>query len=114
MIISKTPLRISFAGGGTDLRSYYKYNRYGAVLSTSLNSYLYVTVKKQSPLFQEKYRLNYSETEMKNDLEEIKNPIIRECIRFLEIDDSLYISTISDTPGLSPEPRQFKSKLKPT
>jgi D-glycero-alpha-D-manno-heptose-7-phosphate kinase len=99
MIISKTPLRISFAGGGTDLRSYYKYNRYGAVLSTSLNSYLYVTVKKQSPLFQEKYRLNYSETEMKNDLEEIKNPIIRECIRFLEIDDSLYISTISDTPG---------------
>ena len=44
MIISKTPLRISFAGGGTDLPSYYKYNEFGAVLSASINSYLYVTV----------------------------------------------------------------------
>ena len=47
MIISKTPLRISFAGGGTDLRSYYKYNKYGAVLSTSIDKYLYVVIKKQ-------------------------------------------------------------------
>ena len=65
MIISKTPLRISFAGGGTDLRSYYKNNKYGAVLSTGINSYIYVSVKKQTTLFQEKYRLNYSETEQK-------------------------------------------------
>ena len=57
MIISKTPLRISFAGGGTDLRAYYKHNRYGAVLSTSIDSYIYISVKKQTSLFQEKYRL---------------------------------------------------------
>ena len=60
MIISKTPLRISFAGGGTDLRSYYKYNKYGAVLSTSINKYLYVVIKEQNELFKEKFRLNYS------------------------------------------------------
>jgi D-glycero-alpha-D-manno-heptose-7-phosphate kinase len=99
MIISKTPLRISFLGGGTDLRSYYKSNNYGAVLSTSINSYIYVTIKKQTPLFIEKYRLNYSETELVDNLEKIKNPIIRESIRFLNIDDQLYISTIADAPA---------------
>lgn len=99
MIISKTPLRISFAGGGTDLRSYYKPNRYGAVLSTSIDSYIYVSVKKQTSLFQEKYRLNYSETELVDDLEKIKNPIIRECLKYLEIDEQLYISTIADAPA---------------
>ena len=99
MIISKTPLRISFAGGGTDLRSYYKNNRYGAVLSTSIDSYIYVSVKKQASLFNENYRLNYSETELISDLDDIKNPIIRECIRFLNINDRLYISTIGDVPA---------------
>ncbi len=99
MIISKTPLRISFTGGGTDLRSYYKDNKYGAVLNTSIDSYIYVTIKKQTSLFKEKYRLNYSETELVDDLEEIKNPIIRECIRFLNIHDQLYISTIADAPA---------------
>jgi len=99
LIISKTPLRISFAGGGTDLRSFYKYNKYGAVLSTSIDSYIYVSVKKQPSLFLEKYRLNYSETELVNDVDDIKNPIIRECIKFLEIDDQLYISTIADAPA---------------
>lgn len=99
MIISKTPLRISFAGGGTDLRSYYKNNKYGAVLNTSIDSYLYVTVKKQTRLFHGEYRLNYSETELVTDLDKIKNPIIRECIRFLEINEKLYISTIADAPA---------------
>ena len=99
MIISKTPLRISFAGGGTDLPSYYKHNKYGAVLSTSIDSYIYVSVKKQTFLFQEKYRLNYSETELVDNLEDINNPIIRECIRHLQIDDRLYISTIADAPA---------------
>jgi len=99
MIISKTPLRISFAGGGTDLCSFYKKNKYGAVLSTGIDSYIYVSIKKQSSLFDEKYRLNYSETELVNDLENIKNPIIKECIRYLNIDDHLYISTIADVPA---------------
>jgi D-glycero-alpha-D-manno-heptose-7-phosphate kinase len=98
MIISKTPLRISFVGGGTDLPSFYKYNDYGSVLSTTINSYLYVTVKEQNSLF-EKYRLNYSETELVNNISEIRNSIIRECIEYMNIKERLYISTIADAPS---------------
>lgn len=101
MIISKTPLRISLAGGGTDLPSFYKKNDYGAVLSTSIDGYIYVTIKKHTKLFDEKIRLNYSETELTSNVEEIKNPIIRECLKFLNIDDSIYISTVADSPASS-------------
>ncbi len=101
MVITKTPLRISFFGGGTDLPSFYESSDYGAVLSTSIDSYIYTTVKKHSDIFSEKYRLNYSETEQTNDVNQIKNPIIRECIKYLGITDSLYISTIADLPGSS-------------
>ncbi len=101
MVISKTPLRISFAGGGTDLPSFYKKTGHGAVLSTCIDSYIYVSIKEHSPLFDEKIRLNYSETELVNDVSQIKNSIIRECLKFLEIDDRLYISTIADAPAMS-------------
>ena len=77
MIVTKTPLRISFAGGGTDLPSFYKFNKYGAVLSTSINKHIYVTVKKHPKVFtREKFRINYSETELVENLEKIRNPII--------------------------------------
>ena len=101
MIISRTPLRISFAGGGTDLPSFYKNNEFGAVISTSIDSFIYVTIKRHSELFPEKFRLNYSTTEQVDNIGEINNPIIRECLRFLNIDDRLYISTIADCPGSS-------------
>lgn len=101
MIISKTPLRISFAGGGTDLPSFYRYNDFGAVLSASISSYIYVTVKNHPEFFGEKFRLNYSETELVDDIEDIKNPIIRECLKFLKIKDSIYISTIADVVSSS-------------
>lgn len=101
MIISKTPLRISFAGGGTDLPSFCRYNEFGAVLSASINSYIYVTIKKHTRFFKEALRLNYSETELLDKIENIKNPIIRECLRFLKIDDRIYISTVADVPGSS-------------
>jgi D-glycero-alpha-D-manno-heptose-7-phosphate kinase len=101
VIISKTPLRISFAGGGTDLPSFYNKHGYGAVLSTSINSYIYVTIKRHSPLFKERIRLNYSESELLDSPDGIKNPIIRECLRFLGVDDRIYISTVADVPGQS-------------
>ena len=101
MIISKTPLRISFAGGGTDLSSFYKENEYGAVLSTAIDNYIYVVIKRHTSLFQERIRLNYSETELVDDVNKIKNPIIRECLKFLEIVDRLFINTIADAPGSS-------------
>ena len=101
MIISKTPLRISFGGGGTDLPSFYRNHEYGAVLSTAINKYIYVIVKSHSDIFSEHIRLNYSEVELVQDLDEIKNPIIRECLRFLAIDDRLFINTVADLPGSS-------------
>lgn len=101
MIVSKTPLRISFMGGGTDLPSFYHNNDYGAVVSASINSYIMVIVKKHNKLFKERIRLNYSEVELVNDIELIKNPILRECLKFLDIDDRIYIGTIADAPGSS-------------
>lgn len=101
MIISKTPLRISFAGGGTDLPSFYKNNNYGAVFSTSIDKYIYVIIKKHCELYPEKIRLNYSDTEQVHSIDEINNPIMRECLKFLNIDENLYISTVADAPGSS-------------
>jgi len=101
MIISRTPLRISFAGGGTDLPSFYQQHGFGAVFSSSINKYLYVTVKEHCELYPEKIRLNYSDTEQVNTIEEIQNPIIRKCLDYLNIDDHLYISTVADAPGSS-------------
>lgn len=101
MIISKTPLRISLAGGGTDIPSFYKNNSYGCVLNSAINKYIYVSVKSHSNLYLEKIRLNYSETEIVNKIEKIKNPIIRACLKHLKIDENIYISTVADAPGSS-------------
>ncbi len=99
MIISKTPLRLSFVGGGTDIPSFYRKNDFGAVLSASISSYLYITVKTHTPVFEEKIRLNYYDTELVYNKDDIKNTIIRECLKFLNIDDRIYIGTISDVPS---------------
>ncbi|MDC0044678.1 hypothetical protein OAI96_02010 [Pelagibacteraceae bacterium] len=101
MIITKTPLRISFVGGGTDLPSYYNNNKFGSVVSSSIDKYLYVIVKKQNELFDERYRLNYSITENIKNVNHIKNPIIKACINYLKIKDPLFIGTISDIPASS-------------
>jgi len=101
MIISKTPLRISFAGGATDIPSFYKKNDYGCVLNAAIDKYIYVTVKSHSEIFSERIRLNYSETEHVNNVNKIKNPIIKACLKYLNIDDNIYISTVADAPGSS-------------
>lgn len=100
MIVTRTPLRVSFAGGGTDLPEFYEHE-YGAVLSTTIDKYVYVTVKQHSKLFGEPIRLNYSETEQVKRVEEIKNDIARECLRLLKVEPPIYISTVSDVPAAS-------------
>jgi D-glycero-alpha-D-manno-heptose-7-phosphate kinase len=95
-----TPLRISFAGGGTDLPAYYESHE-GAVISAAIDKYIYVTVKRHSPLFQEVYRLNYSKTEHTKSLEDIENDIARECLRLIPVDPPLYIATAADLPASS-------------
>ena len=100
LIVTRTPLRLSFAGGGTDLAEYYERD-FGAVLSTAIDQYLYVTLKPHGRLFDEKFRLNYSETEQVDTLDSMKNDIARECLRLLSVDPPIYISTVSDVPASS-------------
>jgi D-glycero-alpha-D-manno-heptose-7-phosphate kinase len=99
-VVTMTPQRISFVGGGTDLPRVYE-SHGGSVVSTAIDKYIYVTVKKHSELFDEQYRLNYSITEHVQSLEEIKNDIARECLRLVPVDSSLYISTVADIPASS-------------
>jgi D-glycero-alpha-D-manno-heptose-7-phosphate kinase len=98
-VLTRTPLRVSFAGGGTDLAAFYETAEYGAVLSTAINKYIYVTVKCHGEVFNEPIRVNYSRSEEVNRVDEIQNNIARECLRFLEIEPPIYISTVGDLPA---------------
>jgi len=96
--MSRTPLRVSFAGGGTDLPGFYRHD-YGAVVSTAINKYIYVTIKAHGEVFDEKVRVTYSKSERVQRIDEVENDIARECLRFLEIEPPIYISTIADLPA---------------
>lgn len=98
VVLTRTPLRISFAGGGTDLLDFYQKD-YGAVLSTAIDKYIYVTVKRHGDLFNEPIRINYSETELVDSVDRIKNDICRECLRLLNVELPIYISTVADIPA---------------
>jgi D-glycero-alpha-D-manno-heptose-7-phosphate kinase len=100
LIVTRTPLRVSFAGGGTDLSVFYE-KQPGAVLSTTINKYVYVTLRQHGELFPEKYRINYSETEQASRLDDIQNDITRECLRLLKIEGRLYLSVVGDLPASS-------------
>jgi D-glycero-alpha-D-manno-heptose-7-phosphate kinase len=100
LILTRTPLRVSFAGGGTDIPDFYE-RESGAVFSTAINRYIYVTVKRHGPVFDESVRVAYSKSESVDDIGAIENDIARECLRFLEIDPPIYISTIGDLPASS-------------
>jgi D-glycero-alpha-D-manno-heptose-7-phosphate kinase len=98
LIVTRTPVRVSFAGGGTDLARFYERD-YGAVLSAAIANYIYVTVKSHSPLFNEPVRVNYSKSEEVSQIDEIENDIARECLKFMEIEPPIYISTVGDHPA---------------
>lgn len=97
MIISKTPLRASFFGGGTDFRDYFESSRfgYGEVLSTALNMYVYITVSKK---FDEQIRVCYSQNEIVDSVDEIKHNIIREALKMVGIEKSVEIIYTADLP----------------
>lgn len=100
MIISRTPFRISFFGGGTDYPSWYrKYG--GSVLSTTINKYCYISCRILPPFFEHKIRAVYSKMEMCDSFEEIKHPAIRETLRFLKLDRGLEIHHDGDLPARS-------------
>ena len=94
MIISRTPLRISFAGGGSDLEEYYK-TRYGAVVSTAIDKYIYMTVNQK---FDDAIRVSYSKTEIVNRVDEIEHNVIREALRLTGIEKKIEIVYMGDIP----------------
>jgi len=98
MIISKTPLRISFFGGGTDYIPYYTTHG-GAVLGTTINKYVYISVNELSDFFDHKIRIGYSQTELVKTPDEIKHPSVRECLKYKNINKNLDIHVFSDLPA---------------
>jgi D-glycero-alpha-D-manno-heptose-7-phosphate kinase len=99
-VLSVAPLRISFLGGGSDIPSFYKRSK-GCVVSAAINKYVYVHIKRHDPLFQERYRISYSEVEHTDSRTTIKNQIVRSCLELLEIDEPIQISTSADLPASS-------------
>ena len=98
MIINKTPFRISFFGGGTDYPVWYRENQ-GAVLSTTIDKYCYITIRYLPPFFPHKHRIVYSKIEMVNDINEILHPAVRATLQFLNIDKGIEIHHDGDLPA---------------
>jgi D-glycero-alpha-D-manno-heptose-7-phosphate kinase len=95
MIISKTPLRMSFVGGGSDLPSFYR-EFGGAVLSTAIDKHIYITVNKR---FDDSYRVSYSRTEEVPSIDEVQHPLARECLKLTACTDGIEVTSIADIPA---------------
>ena len=101
MIITRTPFRISFVGGGTDMPDFY-HREPGGVVSTDINKYMYIVVNKR---FDDTVRVSYSRTEIVKDVEEIQHPVVREALKLVGIDGGIEIVSMADVPsgtGLGP------------
>lgn len=95
MIISQTPLRISFAGGGTDLPSFYKQEE-GWVISSAIDKYVFVIVKER---FDDKIYINYSKKEIVDRVDEIEHDLVREAMRKTDVKNGVEITTLADIPS---------------
>jgi len=95
VIISQTPLRVSFAGGGSDLPAFYR-TFGGAVVSTSIDKYVYVVVKKK---FDQGIRVSYSQTQEVQSLGQVEHKLVREALRHVGIDGGLEITSLADIPS---------------
>ncbi len=98
MIISRTPFRISFFGGGTDYPEWYRENG-GAVLSTSINKFSYITARYLPPFFDYKYRIRYYQREETNSIEDIQHPSVKQSLKFLKFTDNLDLVHHADLPA---------------
>lgn len=100
MIISRTPYRISFFGGGTDYPAWYRQNG-GAVLAVTINKYCYLTCRYLPPFFEHRIRVVYSKIESCHKIDEIQHPSVRESLRYLKMDRGVEIHHDGDLPGRS-------------
>ena len=100
MFITKTPFRISFFGGGTDLPSWFRENG-GKVLSTTFDKYCYISVRSLPEFFEHKFRIVYSKIENINEINQIQHPAVREILTYFKITNGLEIHHDSDLPARS-------------
>ncbi len=98
MIISRTPFRVSFFGGGTDYPAWFNEHK-GAVLATTINKYCYITCRYLPPFFEHKSRIIYSKMEHVQKIDEINHPAVREVLRFLKIRKGVEIHHDGDLPA---------------
>jgi D-glycero-alpha-D-manno-heptose-7-phosphate kinase len=96
VIITRTPLRISIGGGGTDLPSYYREHGGGFVISAAINKYVYISINRS---FLPGYRLRYSENEVADSCDEIRHPLLREAIRMHHAPSPLEVVSVADVPA---------------
>src|SRR3979411_1410615 len=95
MIITRTPFRISFAGGGSDLEAFYSAEP-GVVLSTAIDKYVYIAVKQHFDL---NFRVSYSKTEFADTVDQIDHRIVRECLQAVGTTRGLEIVSMGDLPA---------------
>ncbi len=95
MIISKTPLRMSYVGGGSDIPNFYKEHG-GAVLSTAIDAFVYVIIKER---FEDGIRLSYSKTENVSHFSELEHPLVRNAFDLIDIKENIEIISIADIPS---------------
>ena len=100
MVITKTPYRISFFGGGTDHPQWYRENG-GKVLATTFNKYCYISVRNLPPFFEHKYRIVYSKIESVNNVHEIVHPSVKEVLNYFHSNKGLEIHHDGDLPARS-------------
>ena len=98
MVITSTPLRISFFGGGTDYPVWYREHG-GAVLATTINKSCYITCRRLPPFFEYHSRISYSKVENVDRNSVIEHPSVRSCLQFMEIDEGVEIHHIADLPA---------------
>ena len=100
LIVSRTPLRVSFFGGGTDYPEYFSRGR-GAVVGMAIDKYVYISALRLTAVLDYRYKLSYSKVEMVTALEDIQHPVVREVIRHAGLTDSLDMSIMADLPARS-------------
>lgn len=98
MIITKTPLRVSFFGGGTDYPVWYREHG-GAVLSTTIDKCCYLTCRRMPPFFEYRSRVSYSRVENVNRNNEIQHPSVRACLQYLKFDEGIEVHHVADLPA---------------
>ena len=100
MIIARAPYRVSFLGGSTDYPLWYRENG-GAVLSTTIDKYAWITLRYLPPFFEHKHRIVYSQEERAQHVGEIRHPAVRECLRFTGVEEGIELHHDGDVPARS-------------